>query len=337
MALLAGVRPLINAHDGDVGIFFPEPVHRVEELRVLEVICHQHDHALAVQGHRDHGSSRKGSTLRPYTLVRQRSAWVSDVWAMLRTATASTEIRLSLRSIRNHVSNEQALRRDYSGPSAVARGSSVVQHFGQRIAFMRIVALAGGVGAARFLRGMVRVVPGSDLTVVVNTGDDVMMHGLKVCPDLDSITYTLGGGADTTRGWGQADETYTVATQLAERYGQPDWFTLGDKDIATHLFRSKLLAEGVGLSAATAQIAAAWGLELTMLPMTDDPVTTRIHTVDGRDLHFQQWWVRERAAADVARVEFAGAGSAAPAPGVLEALSSADVVVLCPSNPVVSI
>lgn len=201
---------------------------------------------------------------------------------------------------------------------------------------MRAVALAGGVGAARFLEGLVRAVEPADVTVVVNTGDDLTLHGLHVSPDLDTITYTLGGGIDE-RGWGRADDTLTVATELRARYGRPDWFTLGDRDLATHLVRSEMLGHGTGLAEATAAIARAWGLEVTLLPMTEDRVATRIHTTDGRDLHFQEWWVGEGAAGEVADVRLDGAAEAAPAPGVLDAIGEADAVLLCPSNPVVSI
>ncbi len=200
-----------------------------------------------------------------------------------------------------------------------------------------VVALAGGIGAARFLRGLVRAVDPTALTVVANTGDDLRLHGLHVSPDLDSITYTLGGGVDAERGWGRAGETLAVSTELRDRYGRPAWFTLGDRDLATHLVRSEVLAAGGTLSEATARIAAAWGLGFRLLPMTDAPVATRITTTDGRDLHFQQWWVGERAGPDVAGVRLEGAADARPAPGVLEAIAAADVVVLCPSNPVVSI
>jgi LPPG:FO 2-phospho-L-lactate transferase len=202
---------------------------------------------------------------------------------------------------------------------------------------MRVVALAGGVGAARFLRGLVRVVDPTGLTVVVNTGDDLRLHGLHVSPDLDTITYTLGGGIHAEQGWGRADETLTVAHELRDRYGRDAWFTLGDRDLATHLVRTELLHDGQPLSQATQTITQAWGLEVTLLPMTDDPVATMIDTADGRRLHFQRWWVGERAAPDVRGVELDGAEHATPAPGVLEAIGGADVVVLCPSNPVVSI
>lgn len=202
---------------------------------------------------------------------------------------------------------------------------------------MAVVALAGGIGAARFLRGLVRVVDPSRLTVVANTGDDMVLHGLHISPDLDTITYTLGGGVHPEQGWGRADETRTVAEELAARYGRPTWFTLGDRDLATHLVRTEMLRSGATLSEATAFIAEAWGLDFTLLPMTDDPVQTRIRTVDGRDLHFQEWWVGECARPEVAEVRLEGAEAAAPAPGVLGAIASAEAVLLCPSNPVVSI
>jgi LPPG:FO 2-phospho-L-lactate transferase len=201
----------------------------------------------------------------------------------------------------------------------------------------KVVALAGGVGAARFLRGLVRVVAPDDVTVVVNTGDDLVLHGLHISPDLDTITYTLGGGIDPVRGWGRAGDTLMMAGELAARYGQPDWFMLGDRDLATHVLRTHLLREGHPLSVVTAVIARAWEVACRLLPMTDDPVATRIQTADGRTLHFQEWWVREAAKPDVGRVWLDGVESAQPAPGVLDALDAADVVVLCPSNPVVSI
>ena len=202
---------------------------------------------------------------------------------------------------------------------------------------MKVAALAGGVGAARFLRGLVRIVDPEDLTVVVNTGDDLQLHGLHISPDLDTITYTLGGGVHPQQGWGRADETLHVSRELRERYGAPGWFTLGDRDLATHLVRTERLRAGATLSEVTREIAAAWNLPLTLLPMTDAPVATMIQTTDGRRLHFQRWWVGERARPDVAAVWLDGAAQARPAPGVIEAIAAADVVVLCPSNPVVSI
>lgn len=202
---------------------------------------------------------------------------------------------------------------------------------------MKVVALAGGIGAARFLRGLVQVVEPASLTVVANTGDDLQLHGLHVSPDLDTITYTLGGGVHPEQGWGRAGETMAVATELRDRYGGDAWFTLGDRDLATHLVRTAALGRGETLSEVTRFIAAAWRLPFALLPMTDDPVATMITTTDGRELHFQRWWVGERAASDVAAVHLSGAEEAVPAPGVLEAIAAADVVVLCPSNPVVSI
>ena len=201
----------------------------------------------------------------------------------------------------------------------------------------RVVALAGGIGAARFLRGLVRVVEPAALTVIVNTGDDLRLHGLHISPDVDTITYTLGGGVHPAQGWGRADEHHTVATELAERYHEPGWFTLGDRDLATHLLRTGMLADGATLSQVTDRIARAWDLPFRLLPMTDDPVATMIDTTDGRTLHFQEWWVGERAKPDATRVRLDGAARARPAPGVIEAIADADAVVVCPSNPVVSI
>lgn len=202
---------------------------------------------------------------------------------------------------------------------------------------MNVVALAGGVGAARFLTGLVRVVDASRVTVVANTGDDLVLHGLHISPDLDTITYTLGGGINAEQGWGRAGETLTVATELRERYGRPDWFTLGDRDLATHLVRSELLGQGYSLTEATAVVGRAWDLGVSLVPMTDEVVATRIHTADGRDLHFQEWWVGERGVPEVVDVRLAGAEKARPAPGVLDAIRDADAVLVCPSNPVVSI
>jgi len=202
---------------------------------------------------------------------------------------------------------------------------------------MSIVALAGGIGAARFLRGLVRATIPACLTVIVNTGDDLRLHGLPVSPDLDTITYTLGGGVHPEQGWGRADETFTVSSELRDTYNRQPWFTLGDRDIATHLIRLEVLLGGGTLSEATRVIADAWGLDFQLLPMTDDPVATRIRTVDGRELGFQEWWVDERAEPEVDQVWLSGAAQARPAPGVIEAIIQADAVLLCPSNPIVSI
>ncbi len=206
---------------------------------------------------------------------------------------------------------------------------------------MKVAALAGGIGAGKFLRGLVRAVPPEDVTVVVNTGDDVGAHGLYVSPDLDSVTYWLGGVFDRERGWGRRDETFR-ATEELRALGAPEaWFGLGDLDLATHLFRTPLLAAGTPLSEVTRRLADRFGVKAKLLPMSDDPVTTRIEAVDstGRllDLHFQEFWVKRQAADQVKAIRFEGAERARPAPGVMEAVRGADIVVICPSNPVVSI
>jgi len=202
-----------------------------------------------------------------------------------------------------------------------------------------LAVLAGGVGAARFLRGLVQVADPADVTVVVNTGDDETFHGLHVSPDLDTVTYTLGGGVNPETGWGLVGDTYRVLGAL-ERYGRRTWFRLGDADIATHLVRTERLRGGARLSAVTAEIAAAWGVPVRLLPMSDDPVSTRIE-VDGaegpHELRMQEWFVRERAEPPVLGVRFAGAEDAQPAPDVLPVLTSADLVIVCPSNPIISI
>jgi LPPG:FO 2-phospho-L-lactate transferase len=202
-----------------------------------------------------------------------------------------------------------------------------------------LVALAGGVGAARFLRGLLRVHDPGGVVVVGNTGDDLRMHGLAVSPDLDSVAYTLAGLADEERGWGLAGETWNVREALV-RLGEPGWFALGDRDIATHLLRTRLLAEGATLSAATAALCGRLGVPVRLLPMSDQPVETRVE-VDGpdgaEDLGFQEWWVGRQARDPVRRVRFEGVERSRPAPGVLEAIAAASGVVLCPSNPVVSI
>jgi LPPG:FO 2-phospho-L-lactate transferase len=207
---------------------------------------------------------------------------------------------------------------------------------------MRVVALAGGIGAGKFLRGLARVVPGDDLSVVVNVADDVVVHGLHVSPDPDSVTYWLGDVFDRDRGWGRRDETFRATEELRTLGARDAWFSLGDLDLATHLFRTDLLARGVPLSEVTARIAARFGVGARLLPATDDPLVTRIdcrdhETGEPLDLHFQEYWVRRRAADPVRGVRYEGAADAAAGPGVLDAIASADAVVLCPSNPVVSI
>lgn len=199
-----------------------------------------------------------------------------------------------------------------------------------------ITVLAGGVGAARFLGGLVDAVGAAAVTAVVNVGDDLQHYGLHVSPDLDTVTYHLAGVVHPEREWGRADESFVVAGEL-ERFGEPGWFSLGDRDLATHIYRTRRLHEGAPLSAVTAEVTAAFGVEVRLLPATDDRVETRVATADGRDLHFQEYWVGEGARPEVAAVRLAGAGGAAPAPGVLDALRDARSVLVAPSNPVVSI
>ncbi|MQA25437.1 MAG: 2-phospho-L-lactate transferase, partial [Micromonosporaceae bacterium] len=180
-----------------------------------------------------------------------------------------------------------------------------------------------------------------EVTAVVNTGDDVTLHGLRICPDLDSVMYTLGGGADPERGWGRRDETWTVKGELAAYGAEPTWFGLGDRDVATHLVRTRMLDAGYPLSAVTEALCARWlggqgAGTARLLPATDDRVETHVVT-GGQALHFQEWWVRHRGELPAERFVFVGAEEAKPAPGVLEAISAADLVLLAPSNPVVSI
>jgi LPPG:FO 2-phospho-L-lactate transferase len=203
-----------------------------------------------------------------------------------------------------------------------------------------ITALAGGVGSARFLRGLLDVVDPSEVTVVVNTGDDDWFHGLLVCPDLDSVTYALAGANNPETGWGLAGETFATLGALA-RYGVETWFGLGDKDFATHLYRTQRLRAGDRLSDVAAAIAAAWGLRCRILPMSDDRVATRITTgtSDGgtHELAMEEWFVRERCEPPVVSIRYDGVEAATPAPGVLEAITATETVVICPANPVLSI
>lgn len=205
---------------------------------------------------------------------------------------------------------------------------------------MRVTALAGGVGAGKFLRGLVRVVDPADLTVVVNTGDDITLHGLHVSPDLDSVTYWLAGLADRERGWGRRGETFRAMDEL-RRLGGEAWFSLGDTDLATHLARTELMQRRHPLSAATERITRALAIGCRILPMTDDGVETRIDAIDERgtalDLHFQEYWVARGAKDEVKGVRYEGADRALPAPGVVEAIAGSVAVLICPSNPVASI
>jgi len=207
---------------------------------------------------------------------------------------------------------------------------------------MRIVVLAGGIGGARFLLGVrsFAAAGGHEVTAVVNTGDDVTLHGVRVCPDLDSVMYTLGGGADPQRGWGRAGETWAVRDELAAYGAEPTWFGLGDRDLATHLVRTRMLAAGYPLSAVTEALCARWQPGVRLLPATDDRMETHVVVADGagsRAMHFQEWWVRHHAEPAAQRFVFTDAEQATPAPGVPEAIAEADVVLLAPSNPVVSI
>ncbi|HEV2368256.1 MAG TPA: 2-phospho-L-lactate transferase, partial [Acidimicrobiales bacterium] len=199
-----------------------------------------------------------------------------------------------------------------------------------------ITALAGGVGAARMLRGVLAVAPPEDVTAVVNTGDDLVLHGLHISPDIDTVTYTLAGAVDPGTGWGLAGETWCAMDAL-ERYGGQTWFRLGDTDLATHLYRTQRLSEGASLSTITAEICSAWQLRLRVLPMTDDPVRTMLRVESQGEVSFQDYFVRQRHDVTVESVGFTGAERARPAPGVLDAIGRADVVLVCPSNPVVSI
>ncbi|MEV6204321.1 2-phospho-L-lactate transferase [Streptomyces sp. NPDC051771] len=205
---------------------------------------------------------------------------------------------------------------------------------------MRIVVLAGGIGGARFLRGLRRAVPDAEITVVGNTGDDIHLFGLKVCPDLDTVMYTLGGGIHEEQGWGREGETFAVKEELAAYGVGPEWFGLGDRDFATHIVRTQMLGAGYPLSAVTEALCARWQPGVRLLPMSDDRVETHVAIeVDGeqRAVHFQEYWVKLRASVDAKAVVAVGAEAAKPAPGVLEAVAEADVVLFPPSNPVVSV
>ncbi len=207
----------------------------------------------------------------------------------------------------------------------------------------RIAVLVGGVGGARFLLGVRELLPEAEVSAVVNVGDDVWMHGLRICPDLDTCMYTLGGGIDPERGWGHRDETWHAKEELAKYHAQPDWFGLGDRDIATHLVRSEMLRAGYPLSAVTEALCNRWQPGVKLIPATDDRCETHVVISDPenpgerRAIHFQEWWVRYRANVETHGFVTIGAEQAAPTPGVTEIIENADVVLLAPSNPVVSI
>ncbi|HSV38778.1 MAG TPA: 2-phospho-L-lactate transferase [Nocardioidaceae bacterium] len=205
-----------------------------------------------------------------------------------------------------------------------------------------ITVLSGGVGGARFLQGLLRI-PDVTVTVVANTGDDLWVHGLKVCPDLDTVMYTLGDGIDTERGWGRKAETFHAKEELAAYGVEPTWFGLGDRDIATHLVRTQMIEAGYSLSSVTAALCERWQPGVRLLPMTDDRVETHIAVDDAESpsgtkvVHFQEYWIRMQAAVPARAVIPVGMENAKPAPGVLEAITEADLVILPPSNPVVSV
>ncbi|WP_042372331.1 2-phospho-L-lactate transferase [Streptacidiphilus neutrinimicus] len=209
---------------------------------------------------------------------------------------------------------------------------------------MRITVLAGGIGGARFLRGLKTAVgPADEITVIGNTGDDIHLFGLKVCPDLDTVMYTLGGGIHEEQGWGRADETWSVKEELAAYGVGPSWFGLGDRDFATHIVRTQMLAAGYPLSAVTEALCDRWQPGVRLLPMTDDRVETHVVVDDPdqdgkrRAIHFQEYWVKLHASVPAEAILPVGAETAKPAPGVVEAIAEADVILFPPSNPVVSI
>ena len=200
---------------------------------------------------------------------------------------------------------------------------------------LKIVALAGGVGGAKFAHGLAQYLSSEELTIIVNTGDDFEHYGLYICPDLDTVCYTLAGLANPQTGWGQVNETWKVI-ENATRLGGPDWFRLGDQDLGTHLERTRRLRQGQPLSQITKDFCEAWGMREKILPMTDQPVRTIVETAEG-DLSFQEYFVHRRCEPRVTGFHFEGIELARPAPGTQEALREADAIILCPSNPWVSI
>ena len=206
---------------------------------------------------------------------------------------------------------------------------------------MRITVLAGGIGGARFLRGVRAARPGDDITAIVNTGDDITLHGLRICPDLDSVMYTLGDGIDRDRGWGRDKESWRIKDELATYGAEPSWFGLGDLDIATHLVRTQMLDAGYPLSDVTAALCERWQPGVRLLPMTDQRCETHVVVetaeLGRRAIHFQEWWIKHRAAVPAQEFVQVGLNDAKPAPGVLEVIAAADIVLIAPSNPVVSV
>jgi len=200
---------------------------------------------------------------------------------------------------------------------------------------MKITALAGGVGASKLLLGLTRAMDPRDLTIIVNTGDDIVLHGLYICPDLDIVTYTLAGSVNPQTGWGLAGDTFHTLKALA-RYAGEQWFNLGDRDLATHIHRTAMLWRGQSLSEVTDAMRRDWGVASRILPMCEHPVPTTILTNLG-EMHFQEYLVQHRAEPALLDIRFEGVESARPAPGVLEALREADGILICPSNPLISI
>ena len=198
-----------------------------------------------------------------------------------------------------------------------------------------ITALAGGVGAARFLTGLVKLVNGKDLSIIVNTGDDIELFGLHISPDVDIVTYTLAGIVDEEKGWGVKGDTFHCLEALRKLHGEV-WFNLGDRDLATHIFRTNLLKSGLKLSEVTARVSRLLGLKVTILPMTDDKFETRVLIEEGL-VHFEEYFVKRGGKDEVLGVDFLGADRAKPAAGVLESIREAELVIVCPSNPIVSI
>lgn len=211
---------------------------------------------------------------------------------------------------------------------------------------MVVTVLAGGIGAARFLQGLVPAVGSTheepQITVIGNTGDDLRLFGLQVCPDLDSIMYTLGGGHSEERGWGRDEESFTVLEELRAYGASPDWFALGDRDFATHILRTQMLDAGYSLAAVTKALSERWKLPIDLIPMSNDRIETHVALADPTSqemiaVHFQEWWVRHRAALPAKGFMVVGAQDAEPAPGVLEAIAECELVIISPSNPVVSV
>jgi LPPG:FO 2-phospho-L-lactate transferase len=205
---------------------------------------------------------------------------------------------------------------------------------------MRLTVLAGGIGGATFLRGLVRARPDAGITVIGNTADDITLFGLRVCPDLDTVMYTLGGGISAERGWGREDEGWLVKEELAAYGVQPTWFGLGDRDIATHVVRTQMLDAGFGLSAVTEALCNRWKLPVRLLPMSDDRVETHVVIEDEqgrRAIHFQEYWVRLHAEVTAHQIVVVGQEQSKPAPGVIDAIADCDVLLFPPSNPVVSV